>query len=116
MTYPPFNMSFAQESYAAQAERYQRMQEQRGSQEWLNEREQERQAYWEELQRHNARQVSHNHWTLILRLPRSATVAEIRKRYRELAKVYHADAGGSDERMAKLNAARDLALADKKGM
>lgn len=142
--YSLFNMSFAQASYAAQAERYQRLQEQRGRPEWFNEREKERQAYWAEQQMDAARraranpfgyanglhdspyghkpqpqmipQIGRDHWTLVLRLPRTATVAEIKRRYRELAKLYHADVGGDDKHMAELNAARDQALADKKGM
>jgi hypothetical protein len=38
------------------------------------------------------------------------TVKQITSRYRQLAKVYHVDAGGADQQMTLLNAERDKAL------
>lgn len=51
-----------------------------------------------------------NHWTNVLGVKVNATVREIKAAYRALAKVAHADTGGSDEAMARLNAARDQAM------
>jgi len=50
------------------------------------------------------------HWTDVLGLPESATAEQIQAKHRDLAKTAHPDAGGSNERMARLNRARDEAL------
>lgn len=48
-------------------------------------------------------------WT-ILELPPGSSADGIRAAYRRLARTAHPDAGGSHERMAALNTARDIAL------
>lgn len=50
------------------------------------------------------------HWTNVLDLPISATRQEVEAKYRTAAKKAHPDAGGSDEEMALVNAARAAAL------
>jgi hypothetical protein len=50
------------------------------------------------------------HWTAVLGLKGTATAAEIEAAYRALAKIRHPDAGGSQQAMAELNAARDEAM------
>jgi hypothetical protein len=49
-------------------------------------------------------------WREVLRLNGAATLAEVNAAYRLLAAVYHPDRGGTDAKMAELNAARDEAL------
>lgn len=50
-------------------------------------------------------------WWEVLKLPRTATRAEIEARFRELARERHPDKPtGSDHQMAELNRARDQAL------
>jgi hypothetical protein len=44
----------------------------------------------------------------VLGLPPTATPAEVAAAYRRLAKQWHPDRGGGDQRMAELNAAYDL--------
>lgn len=51
------------------------------------------------------------HWTSVLGLDRNASVDTIESTYRALARKHHPDAGGSVEKMAEINAARDQALA-----
>jgi len=46
----------------------------------------------------------------LLKLPPSATPEDIRASYRRLAAEMHPDRGGSNARLAALNAARDLLL------
>lgn len=56
------------------------------------------------------------HWTAVLGVPATASVAEIEATYRTLAKKAHPDAaGGSQEAMAALNAARDEAMKERQG-
>lgn len=47
--------------------------------------------------------------------PPAYTVDLVNERYRELARRYHPDHGGSEDRMAWLNRARDYALAELNG-
>lgn len=49
-------------------------------------------------------------WPEILKLPRSATRAEIKSRKRELSRVLHPDAGGDAEAFKEMTAAADQAL------
>jgi len=50
-------------------------------------------------------------WTSILNIPRPASIDEINAAYRGLARQYHSDkTGGSDEKMAAINVARDEAI------
>ena len=49
-------------------------------------------------------------WTTVLDLPGDASKDQILTRHRELVSACHPDRGGSTERSAELNAARDLAL------
>lgn len=53
------------------------------------------------------------HWTEILGIAATATSEQIQQRHRELAKSAHPDAGGSAERMARINRARDEALKER---
>jgi hypothetical protein len=46
-------------------------------------------------------------WWQVLGVRSDATVFEIDRAYRDLAKDAHPDRGGSDEQMSRLNAARD---------
>ena len=55
-----------------------------------------------------------NHWSVVLGVKTSATVAEIKTAYRRLAKAAHSDAGGNDIAMSRLNVARDEALKGRK--
>ncbi|PTM61870.1 J domain-containing protein [Phreatobacter oligotrophus] len=55
------------------------------------------------------------HWSEILGVPRTATVATVNDAYRGLAKKRHPDRGGSQELMAELNLARDAAVRDIEG-
>ncbi len=57
--------------------------------------------------------ISYNHWSIVLGVSPSATVAEIKSAYRQKAKAAHADAGGSDEAMSRLNVARDQAIKER---
>ncbi len=50
----------------------------------------------------------------VLGVKQGANAAEIESAYREKAKRWHPDAGGSHEQMAKLNAARAELLARAK--
>lgn len=49
-------------------------------------------------------------WWTVLAVNTDATVDEVREAYRRLSREHHPDRGGSQERMAELNAARDQAL------
>ena len=51
-------------------------------------------------------------WWQVLRVRAQATRPEIESAYRALARTAHPDTGGSDAAMARLNAARDAALAN----
>lgn len=54
-----------------------------------------------------------SHWRTVLNFPAAPFVPvleQLTARYRALAKEAHADAGGSDEKMAELNIARDQAM------
>ncbi|TDX61971.1 hypothetical protein EDE12_11273 [Methylosinus sp. sav-2] len=53
------------------------------------------------------------HWTEILHVPANATPEQIERAFRHEAKTAHPDAGGSDQMMAELNAARAQALKDR---
>jgi len=55
-----------------------------------------------------------NHWSLLLGVKLTASIAEINAAYRLRAKSTHADAGGSDAAMSRLNVARDRALKERK--
>jgi hypothetical protein len=55
------------------------------------------------------------HWSSVLRLSRNATREHVERAFRDLAKSAHPDAGGSAERMATLNAARERALRELAG-
>lgn len=51
------------------------------------------------------------HWRLVLGVPSTATADQVQAAYREKAQAAHPDKpGGSTDRMAALNAARDAAL------
>jgi hypothetical protein len=54
-------------------------------------------------------------WWLVLDVPRTATEEQILAAHRALAKRAHPDAGGSADQMARINTARDRALAEKGG-
>lgn len=51
----------------------------------------------------------------VLGLPPTATVDEVKKNYRALARVFHPDAGGYKEAMILLNNARDRIMKEKGG-
>lgn len=51
-----------------------------------------------------------SHWSEVLGVSRTATRDQIDEAHRALAKKHHPDAGGSNEMMAKINAARAAAL------
>lgn len=53
------------------------------------------------------------HWSEILGVGRNASRDEIEAGYRSKARAAHPDTGGSTEEMAKLNAARATALAER---
>lgn len=53
-----------------------------------------------------------SHWTEVLGLKRDATRDQITEAHKRLAREAHPDAGGSTEKMSKINAARDRALAE----
>ena len=52
------------------------------------------------------------HWTDVLNLPRGTDAEAIKSAHRKLLAGAHPDQGGSHDRMAELNAARDAALKD----
>jgi hypothetical protein len=56
-----------------------------------------------------------NHWSVVLGLPPTASKVEINKAYRAKAKLAHADTGGNDIAMTRLNVARDQALKERGG-
>lgn len=82
----------------------------RASANWRAERahEQYRRAYAE------AQARAHRDWRDVLGFPESERPSRhaINKRYRELAKKHHPDAGGDATKMAKLNTARKQALSE----
>lgn len=51
-------------------------------------------------------------WWLVLNVPRQSSAANIDDAYRRLMREAHPDAGGSEYQAARLNAARDVALAE----
>lgn len=52
----------------------------------------------------------------IMGLPRAASLGEVKKRYRELARLFHPDApGGYEEAMKLLNNARERIVGEKGG-
>ncbi|MBN9568744.1 MAG: J domain-containing protein [Alphaproteobacteria bacterium] len=53
------------------------------------------------------------HWSEILRCSRDADLAEIDLAFRRAARTAHPDAGGSNEKMARLNAAREAAMKER---
>ncbi len=55
------------------------------------------------------------HWSEILGVPRTATLDEVHRAYRDLAKKRHPDRGGSQDLMAELNTAKAAAEASIKG-
>ncbi len=54
-----------------------------------------------------------NHWSIVLGVSPTASKAEINKAYRAKAKLAHADAGGTDGAMVRLNLARDQATKER---
>lgn len=50
------------------------------------------------------------HWTQVLGVSPNASAAEVNVAYRQRARSAHPDQGGSGDRMARLNAARDAAI------
>ena len=54
-------------------------------------------------------------WWLVLDVPRAATEEQIHAAHRKLAMSAHPDRGGSPDQMARINTARDRALAEKAG-
>lgn len=55
-----------------------------------------------------------SHWSDVLKLPRDAQRSGIEAAYRRLASAAHPDRpGGSHERMAELNAAKEAAMTDR---
>lgn len=53
-----------------------------------------------------------NHWSDVLGVSPDADVGAVNEAYRALARHAHPDSGGSSQKMARLNAARDDALRD----
>jgi hypothetical protein len=53
------------------------------------------------------------HWSEVLKCTRNASVEEIERAWRAAAKVAHPDAGGSQEAMVRINAAREAALRER---
>lgn len=49
-------------------------------------------------------------WRIVLGFEGTPTLDQVKERYRQLSKIYHKDAGGSDESMRILNMARDAAI------
>lgn len=54
-----------------------------------------------------------SHWSDVLGIGRNASREAIETAYRQLAKEHHPDAGGSSEQMARINAAKAAALAER---
>lgn len=54
-------------------------------------------------------------WWLVLEIPRASAIDEIEQAYRGRAFKAHPDRGGDHALMARLNAARDAAVAEKRG-
>lgn len=52
-------------------------------------------------------------WWSVLRVAETASREEIEAAFRELAREHHPDLGGSQEKMAELNAAREQALRER---
>jgi hypothetical protein len=52
-------------------------------------------------------------WWVVLQVARTATRADIEAAWRKLAAANHPDRGGSDAAMARINTARDRALAER---
>lgn len=53
------------------------------------------------------------HWTITLGLAHEASLSDVKTAYRELSRKAHPDAsGGSSQQMARLNRARDAAIAE----
>ena len=52
-------------------------------------------------------------WWEVLGVTASASTAEIRARYRELARQHHPDMGGAEEMMSRLNRAYDAAMSER---
>ncbi|WP_158011020.1 DnaJ domain-containing protein [Hymenobacter lapidarius] len=50
-------------------------------------------------------------WAAVMELQHPIRPEDVKTAYRRLAKKYHPDAGGTDEQMKQLNAARTQALA-----
>jgi len=50
----------------------------------------------------------------VLGLPSNATMSQIKKRYRKLAKQYHPDLGGDPRQMQRLVAAYEFLLKDQR--
>jgi hypothetical protein len=50
------------------------------------------------------------HWAEVLAIPRDATRMDIEAAHRRLSMQHHPDRGGSQDKMAEINAARDTAL------
>lgn len=53
------------------------------------------------------------HWSAVFGLKPDATLGQMEEAYRRLAREHHPDAGGSDQMMACLNAARAQALKER---
>lgn len=75
------------------------------------EEEARRQHYQQQQQGHRRRRSGNTRpWHEVLGVAPGADKATIRAAYRKLAHRYHPDKGGSTERMAEINAAKDEAL------
>jgi hypothetical protein len=60
-----------------------------------------------------ATRAGNGEWWSVLRVAETATREEIESAFRELARAHHPDRGGSQEKMAELNGARERALRDR---
>lgn len=66
---------------------------------------------WEYLSAQPSRQQAVTRARRLLGVDASASADQIREAHRQLAAKLHPDRGGSDARLAEINAARDLLLA-----
>lgn len=106
MTYSAFSQSFAAAQQAAYEDAIRRKQEA-----WYDERVRRKENPFQSSQ---SPRLANDHWAKVLNLPVTATAVQIKAAYRKLAKTAHVDAGGSDEKMSRLNTARDQALQERK--
>ena len=58
---------------------------------------------------------THEDWWLVLGVRQDATREQIEEAYRRLVREHHPDVGGSHDAMARINRARDVATAARRG-